>query len=290
MTMAPSPRSTPRPRPSSRGRRPVLRARTGAPAAGSASTSLADTAHVEVPRTDVVAHPATFRLHRYRATARAIIRRRYAVSLHGADRVPAHGPVIFAANHVGVIDGPILAIFAPRPVHALTKSEMFEGRLGTFLVKAGQISLDRFHTDPSAVRSSLRVLRDGGAVGIFPEGARGSGTLDRFHRGAAYLAMVTGAPVVPTIMIGTREPGGHSGSMPPRGSRVDLVFGEPVTLPRSTWPRTREAVAASSRHLREQMLRDLDAALELTGRTLPGPLPTGENEQDPGGGVTEKSA
>ncbi len=36
-------------------------------------------------------------------------------------RCPPTGPVIFAANHVGVIDGPLLAIFAPRPVHALTK-------------------------------------------------------------------------------------------------------------------------------------------------------------------------
>ena len=254
------------------------------------ASPVVDPTHVEAPRTDVVAHPETFRLHRYRATARAVIRRRYPVELHGADRVPAQGPVIFAANHVGIIDGPILAIFAPRPVHALTKREMFEGRLGPFLVKAGQIPLDRFQTDAAAVRSSLRVLRDGGAVGIFPEGSRGAGTFERFHRGAAYLAMVTGAPVVPTIMLGTREPGGHSSSMPPRGTRVDMVFGEPVTLPRTPWPRTREAVAASSRHLREQMLRDLDAALELTGRTLPGPLPTGENEQDPGGGVTEKSA
>ena len=246
--------------------------------------------HLERPRTDRVAHPETFRLHRYRPAARSIIRRRFRVAVHHADRVPARGPVIFAANHVGVLDGPLLAIFAPRPVHALTKREMFEGRLGRFLVKAGQIPLDRFHTDPSAVRTSVRVLRDGGAVGIFPEGSRGAGQLDLFHRGAAYLAMVTGAPVVPTIMVGTREPGGHSNSMPPAGSRVELVFGEPITLPRSAWPRTREAVAASSRHLREQMLRDLDAALELTGRNLPGPLPVGEHEPDPGGGVTEKSA
>ncbi len=248
------------------------------------------TAHAELPRTDAVTPPETFRLHHYRPTARAVIRRRFRVELHGAERVPMSGPVIFAANHVGVIDGPLLAIFAPRPVHALTKREMFEGRLGTFLVKAGQIPLDRFATDPAAVKTSVRVLRDGGAVGIFPEGSRGAGELDLFHRGAAYLAMTTGAPVVSTTMIGTRLPGGHSNSMPPRGSRVELVFGEPVTLPRSPWPRTREAVGAASRHLREQMLRDLDAALELTGRNLPGPLPAGEHEPDPGGGVTEKSA
>ena len=200
------------------------------------------------------------------------------------------GPVVFAANHVGVLDGPILAIFAPRPVHALTKLEMFDGRLGPFLLKAGQIPVDRFQTDPLAVKTSLRVLRDGGAVGIFPEGGRGSGTLERFHRGAAYLAMVTGAPIVPVIMIGTREPGGTTNSMPPRGSTLEMYFGEPITLEKSSWPRTRETVGAASRQVRERMLQDLDAALELTGRQLPGPLPKGEREPDPGGGVTEKSA
>jgi 1-acyl-sn-glycerol-3-phosphate acyltransferase len=246
--------------------------------------------HQQLPRTDRIRHPETFRLRRLRPTARSIIRRRYQVVLHHPERVPMRGPVIFAANHVGVVDGPILAIFSPRPVHALTKREMFEGKMGRFLLKAGQIPVDRFRTDPLAVKTSLRVLRDGGAVGIFPEGGRGAGELDLFHRGAAYLAMVTGAPIVPVIMIGTREPGGHSESVPPRGSVIDVAYGEPITFETSPWPRTRAAVGDASRRLRERMLQDLDAARELTGRQLPGPLPAGEHEPDPGGGVTEKSA
>ena len=75
--------------------------------------------------------------------------------------MPAAGPVIFASNHVGVIDGPLLAIFAPRPVHVLTKMEMFRGSLGWFLWRSGQIPLDRFNPDPRAVKTCLRALRDG---------------------------------------------------------------------------------------------------------------------------------
>ena len=82
-------------------------------------------------------------------------------------------------------------------MHALTKKEMFDGRLGRFLLTSGQVPLDRFHSDPGAVKTCLRVLRDGGAVGIFPEGSRGGGEFDRFHRGAAYLGLVSGAPIVP---------------------------------------------------------------------------------------------
>ena len=51
--------------------------------------------------------------------------------MHGTERVPRTGPVIFASNHTGVIDGPLLAIFSPRPAHALTKVEMFKGCMGS---------------------------------------------------------------------------------------------------------------------------------------------------------------
>lgn len=240
----------------------------------------------ELPRTDTTPHPPRLMLEKLRPTARWLIRRRYGVTVHGAERVPATGPVIFAANHIGIIDGPLLAIFAPRPVHALTKIEMFQGRLGRFLHLSGQIPLDRYSADPQAVKQGLRVLRDGGTVGIFPEGHRGAGELERFHRGAAYLALVTGAPVVPVIMIGTREPGGHTNSLPDRRARIELVFGAPFTLEQMPWPRRRSDVESASLRLRDRMLDDLREALVTTGRSLPGPLPSGEQEPDPSGGVT----
>ena len=167
--------------------------------------------HGARPDTSAVRRPHRWLLHGARPFCAWLVRRRYRVVVHGADNVPSTGPVILAANHVGVIDGPLLAIFAPRPVHALTKIEMFTGFLGRFLTQAGQIPLDRFRTDPTAVKAAVRVLRDDGVLGVFPEGARGSGELELFHRGAAYLAHVTGAPVVPVILFGTREPGerGH---------------------------------------------------------------------------------
>lgn len=246
--------------------------------------------HDGLPRTDAVRHPSRYLLHPLRPVARWVLRRWWVITLHHTDRVPRGEPVIYAANHVGVIDGPLLAIYSPHPVHALTKEEMFDGRMRRIMHAIGQIRLDRFQVDPAAVKQSVRVLRDGGAVGIFPEGARGAGDLQRFHRGAAYLAMVTGAPIVPVIFVGTRDPGGHSNSLPARGSRMDVWYGEPLRLAVRPWPRTKAAVGAASLRLRERMLEELAEALHTTGRELPGPLPAGEHEPDPGGGVTEKSA
>lgn len=248
--------------------------------------------HDQLPSTTTTPHPRRALLHGGRPASRWLIRRRFAVALHRAERVPARGGVVLAANHVGVVDGPVLAIFSPRPVHVLTKSEVFRGPLGPFLRAAGQLPLDRFHVDAAAVRSCVRVLRDGGVVGVFPEGRRGAGDLGRFHRGAAYLALVSGAPVVPVTFLGTREPGGGASALPPRGGRVDVVYGEPVRLvdAPAPWPRTREQVAQASLLLRRRMLDTLEEARALTGRDLPGPLPPGELEDDPHTGVVEQGA
>ncbi|GAA1774783.1 hypothetical protein GCM10009795_021030 [Nocardioides hankookensis] len=246
--------------------------------------------HLERPRSDQVKGAPRFLLHTLRPLARWVIRRRYDVQVHDAAHVPATGPVIFASNHVGVIDGPLLAIFAPRPAHVLTKIEMFRGFMGRFLWASGQVPLDRFNTDPRAVKTCLKALRDGRVVGIYPEGSRGAGDLERFHRGAAYLALVSGAPVVPVTTLGSREPGGTSGSLPKRGAVVDVVFGEAYRLEAVPWPRTREQVEKASLLLREHMLVQLDRARASTGRELPGPLPPTDVDPDPATGVTDEGA
>jgi 1-acyl-sn-glycerol-3-phosphate acyltransferase len=247
--------------------------------------------HLDPPRSDRVQGVPRYLLYTpLRPLARWIIRRWYDVRVSDPGHVPASGPIIYASNHVGVADGPLLAIFAPRPAHALTKVEMFKGLLGRFLWHSGQIPLDRFHADARAVRTCLRTLRDGYAIGIYPEGSRGAGDLERFHRGAAYLALVSGAPVVPVTMLGSREPGGTSGSLPRRGATIDMVFGEAYRIEAVPWPRTREQVEKASLLLREHMLVQLDRACASTGRELPGPLPPTDVDPDPPTGVTDQGA
>lgn len=227
----------------------------------------------------VVRTPSRWLLVRARPAAAWLIRRRYDVRVHHAERFPATGPVVVAGNHVGLIDGPLMSIFAPREVHALTKQEMFKGPLGRFLRRAGQIELDRFHYDPGAIRTAVHVLRAGHPVGVFPEGTRGAGELEDFRSGAAYLALVTGAPVVPLTFIGTREAGGSSGSLPAKGARIDIVVGNPMAVDAVPWPRTRDHVRLTSAALRAHMRTGLADALDETGRTLPGPLPQGDRDE-----------
>jgi len=208
-----------------------------------------------------------------RPLARRIIRSRFTVVSHDEHHVPRTGPALIASNHIGLMDGPLMGIFGPRPVHALTKREMFEGGTGRVLRAAGQIPLDRMLVDPLAIKTCLRVLAGGGLVGVYPEGTRGSGELNHLHAGLAYLALASGAPVVPLVMFGSRPPDGGVNSVPARGDRVDMVYGAPLSFPRQGWPRTREQVRATSALLHRALLDHLAAARTLTGRELPGPIP-----------------
>jgi 1-acyl-sn-glycerol-3-phosphate acyltransferase len=226
----------------------------------------------ELPSTTGVCAPHTRLLSVGRPLAQRLIGRWYDLELHDADKVPATGPVVMAANHVGWIDGPLLAICSPRPVHALTKREMFSHGLGGFLTASGQIPLDRFHVDVNAIRVAVRALREGHAVGVFPEGTRGAGDMTSPRAGAAYLALVTGAPVVPVSFLGTRVPGGSDGSIPPRGTRIAMTFGDPVRLERRPWPRTQQQVDDAARVVTAAILQTIREAERRTGMTLPGPL------------------
>jgi 1-acyl-sn-glycerol-3-phosphate acyltransferase len=232
--------------------------------------------HAEPPRTDLVPHPRRRLLHGLRPTARAAVHRWWDVDVAGAERFPPQGPVVVVGNHVGFIDGPLMTILGPRAVHALTKKEMFTGPLGALLTGAGQIPLERFHPDPRAIRLSLRVLRDQGVVGVFPEGTRGGGELKHLKHGAAYLAMVTGATVQPVIFLGTRLPGGSNNSLPPRGTRISITYGEPLTFDASPWPRRKPDVAEAAVVIGQALRDTLASAQRRTGIALPGPIPSKE--------------
>ena len=225
-----------------------------------------------LPSTGGVPIPRTALLYRGRPALHRFVRAWWNLETYGEDRVPKTGGVVMAANHVGWLDGPLLAICSPRPVHALTKDEMFAGPLGAFLLASGQIPLDRHHVDLRAIRTAVRTLEAGAAVGVFPEGARGPGEMTSPRSGAAYLALVTGAPVVPVSFLGTREPNGHDGSIPPKGSRLAMTFGHPVHLERQPWPRTQRAVADAAAEVTAGLLATMREAEQQTGMSLPGPL------------------
>ena len=154
----------------------------------------------------------------------------YAARSSGGSNVPSDGPVVLAANHTGYLDGALVVSLAPRPSHFLVLSQMFEGPVGHLLRWSGQIALDQGRGDRRALGQAIGVLARGGVVGIFPEGGRGRGDLASAGKGVAWLALQSGAPVVPTACLGTRRTGALAASWPRLRSPLVIDFGAPVAL------------------------------------------------------------
>ncbi|MGH4012538.1 MAG: lysophospholipid acyltransferase family protein [Pseudonocardiaceae bacterium] len=161
-------------------------------------------------------------------------------SVHGAQFVPDHGPVILASNHLSFMDSVVIPLVLPRQVTFLAKAEYFEGRgvrgglSRRFFLAMGHVPVQRGHGRAAwgAVRVAQGVLARGGALAIYPEGTRSlDGRLYRGRTGVARLTLLTGAPVVPVALAGT-ERVQPVGSRLPRPHPVTVRFGRPLEFSR----------------------------------------------------------
>jgi 1-acyl-sn-glycerol-3-phosphate acyltransferase len=225
----------------------------------------------DLPHTHHLPPAKEWGLRMLRVPVRLGLRTWWRVRVHGQQHVPATGPVILVANHLGFLDGPALVAFTRRRTFTVAKTELFHGLLGTLLTYVGQIPVNRREPDTRAIARAVQVLRAGKVLALFPEGRRAGGEVSHAQGGAAYLAMVTGAPVVPVALLGTREPGHTNAQLPRRGAPVHVVYGPPLELPQEPWPRRRAEVAWWTEQVRRHLAQHVVAAQVLTGLPLPGP-------------------
>lgn len=204
--------------------------------------------------------------------------RRWDIRERGQGNVAADGPVIFASNHIGWLDGPMLFVRLPRPAHALVKEEEFVGGTGHLLRFVGQIKISRSRNDTGALRRAAASLADGQAVLIYPEGARGGGEFDTFKGGVSWLALVSGAPVVPVAIFGTRQGGEPAEARAPKGARIDIVYGAPIQLPMQVWPRDRGMIDDAGEQIHDHLRAHIIWSKNVLKRELPGPLPRGSSD------------
>jgi len=156
----------------------------------------------------------------------------------GMENIPESGPAILASNHLSIVDSIFLPLMVPRPVTFAAKSEYFTGTglrdkaIAAYLRATNQLSTDR--AGPRAAQAmldaALALLQSGELFGIYPEGTRSpDGRLYRGRVGTGWLALNSGAPVIPVAMIGTERilPPGHR---IPRPGKIGIRIGEPLTF------------------------------------------------------------
>ena len=154
----------------------------------------------------------------------------------GLDKPPADGPVIFASNHLAVMDSFYFPLVNKRQLTFLAKKEYFTtpGVVGAiqrwFFSSVGQVPIDRADkgSQEAALQTALRVLEKGDALGMYPEGTRSpDGRLYRGKTGMARIALESGVKVYPVAMIDTDKVN-PIGSWIPRPYRCGVIVGDPI--------------------------------------------------------------
>lgn len=162
----------------------------------------------------------------FRRVMLALGRLFFGFEVHGEERVPEKGPLVVAANHHRFFDPVFVSMAVPRRLQWMAKKELFVFPFRKFFFFIGSFPVDREGGGRSALRAALEYLREGWALGMFPEGTRQrGGASGEAKSGVVMLAVRGTAPVLPVFV--DRVP---SISARLRGARLHVYIGSPITI------------------------------------------------------------
>lgn len=146
----------------------------------------------------------------------------YRAKIIGKKNIPKDGALVFCGNHRTYLDPPLIVVTASRKMRFIAKEELRKNLLFRFLVFAYDgIYVKRDSKDIGPMKEALKTLKDGGCIGIFPEGTRNGMEKNeggKLKNGAAYLSLKTGAKIVPIGIKGEPKP----------FHQVTITYGEPM--------------------------------------------------------------
>ncbi len=160
-----------------------------------------------------------------------LVRVGFGLRIHGRDRIPAAGPLIYVCNHQSFLDPMInAATVRDRPFRPIARETLFRGIGGTMIRSLGALPVVGGAGDKGAMRTALAELAAGRSVLIYPEGGRThDGALMRFQAGVSILLKRSKATVVPIGMDGSFEAWPRSKSRPRWRRAIDTEVGDPIS-------------------------------------------------------------
>ncbi len=172
----------------------------------------------------------TFGVRLLRGSLLVLMKVLFRIEHHGRENIPAEGPLLIVANHVTYFDPPWISVRVYRRLRIMTWERLFHGRLSGRLLRslgAFPVSLER--PESGAYKAALRILEQGGALLIFPQGGRSSPQKPLpFKHGAARLALRTGATIVPVAVRGGEEVWSNQ-MLLPRPAKVRVYYLPTIT-------------------------------------------------------------
>ena len=150
----------------------------------------------------------------------------------GLENIPKRGPVLIVINHLGDADALLGLAYAPVCVDTIAKRTLYEIPIVGALMKAyGMIWLRHDVAERSALRAALKGLAEGRFIAIAPEGRESpTGALEEGTGGAAYLALKSGALLLPVTFTGTENQRIYDNLKHLRRTAVTVTIGHPFRL------------------------------------------------------------
>ena len=145
----------------------------------------------------------------------------YRIKIIGKKNIPKEGAVIFCGNHRNYLDPQLIVCTAGRHMRFMAKEELHNNLAFAFLGNVFEaIYVKRDEKDISALKEALKTLKSGNCIGIFPEGTRNGFEKNdgEIKNGTAYMALKTGAKVVPIGLVGKAKP----------FSKNAIIYGKPI--------------------------------------------------------------
>lgn len=191
----------------------------------------------EIWRPDLVALPRlTFARRAFRVFMRGLTKIvtffTMRTTIHGMENFPKQGPALIVINHLGDADAVLVGASIPTTIDGMGKIELNdEWLVGRIFRAYGVIWVHRGRPDRRALRAALDALAQGRMVGLAPEGRQSLiGGLEEGNEGAAFLAMKSGAPIVPVAMTGTENGNIYGHLKKWKRAPVTLTVGKPFFL------------------------------------------------------------
>ena len=170
----------------------------------------------------------------------------YRAQINGLENIPKEGAIIFCGNHRSYLDPPLIVCTAKRDMHFLAKEELAKNPFLNFLGWVFEaIHVKRDEKDVTAIKESLKVLKKGECIALFPEGTRnGIQKGEKVKEGVAFFAVRSGAKVLPCgIKGGTKE-----------YKKVTIKYGKPLDYTQYKGTKDKEVLEKVTKEIMENII------------------------------------
>ena len=173
--------------------------------------------------------------------------------VRGRENIPGRGPLVVVANHLSLADPPLVGVSIRRKAMFIAKEELFRSWLsGSFMRGCGAFPVHRRQIDRQALRQAKRVLSEGLALIMFPEGSRShDAQLQPAFSGSALVALRSDAPILPVGISGTEKIKGVAWLL--RRPQITVNIGRPFYLSTGNSKLTKEELAGLTNSIMERI-------------------------------------